>query len=205
LFLGSILMLVHIDQPDIAELAHNAWLRTIEDGVHTYDMYKEGISTQKVGTKEFAEAVVARIGQKPEKLKAVTYTANVAETDAKPICTMPDRQTKDLVGVDVFLDWWKGAYYGVANDLGAAVQELSGNNMILQAIANRGVKVYPGGFSDTFTVDHWRCRFVAEKGEGDPVTQRQILALLERFVVHGYDIIKTENLYNFDGVKGYSN
>ena len=205
LFLGSILMLVHINQPDIAERAHNAWLRTIEDGVHTYDMYKEGISTQKVGTKEFAEAVVARIERKPEKLKAVTYTANVAETDAKPICTMPDRQTKDLVGVDVFLDWWKGAYYGVANDLGAAVEQLSGNNLKLQAIANRGVKVYPGGFSDTFTVDHWRCRFVAESGEGDAVTLRQILALLERFVVHGYDIIKTENLYNFDGVKGYSN
>src|SRR5216117_293405 len=84
LFLGSILMLVHINQPDIAELAHNAWLATIEDGVHTYDMYKEGVSKEKVGTKEFADAVVARIGQKPETLKSVTYAANVAETDPKP-------------------------------------------------------------------------------------------------------------------------
>src|SRR6187399_2601786 len=67
LFLGSILMLVHINQPDIAELAHNAWLRTIEDGVHTYDMFKEGVSKEKVGTREFAEAVVKRLGQKPAK------------------------------------------------------------------------------------------------------------------------------------------
>ena len=44
---------------------HNAWLRTIEDGMHTYDIYKEGTSKQKVGTKEFAEAVAARVGQKP--------------------------------------------------------------------------------------------------------------------------------------------
>src|SRR5207244_4149710 len=137
LFLGSILMLVHIDQPDIAELAHNAWLRTIEDGVHTYDMFKEGVSRQKVGTKEFAEAVVARIGQKPETLKPVTYAANVVETDPKPIVSTPPAAKKDLVGVDVFLDWWKGSFYGVANDLGAAVELLNGNNMYLQSIANR--------------------------------------------------------------------
>src|SRR2546421_3929276 len=56
---GGILMLVHIGQPDVAELVHNAWLRTLEDGVHTYDIYKAGTSKQKVGTKEFAEAVVA--------------------------------------------------------------------------------------------------------------------------------------------------
>jgi isocitrate dehydrogenase len=204
LFLGSVLMLVHINQPDIAELTHNAWLRTIEGGVHTYDMFKEAVSKEKVGTKEFADAVVACLGQKPETLKPVTYAANVTETDSKPIYSMPERQTKDLVGVDVFLDWWKGDFYGVANQLGESVEKLSGNNLKLQSIANRGVKVYPDGQPDTFTVDHWRCRFVADSGEGDPVTARQILALLERFDVHHFDVIKTENLYNFDGVKGYS-
>ncbi len=204
LFLGAVLMLVHINQPDIAELAHNAWLKTLEDGVHTYDMFKEGTSKQKVGTKEFADAVVARLGQKPQTLKPVSYAANTAETDAKPIVSTPAHQTKELVGVDVFLDWWKGSFYGVADDLGTHIADLSGNNLYLQSIANRGVKVYPDGQPDTFTVDHWRFRFVAEKGEGEPVTARQILALLERFVVRGYDVIKTENLYNFDGAKGYS-
>src|SRR5579872_3790503 len=56
LLLGGVLMLVHINQPDIAERVHNAWLCTMEDGVHTYDIYKEGTSKQKVGTKEFGEA-----------------------------------------------------------------------------------------------------------------------------------------------------
>src|SRR5437588_2180210 len=64
LLLGAVMMLVHIDQSAIAERVHNAWLRTIEDGVHTYDMFKEGVSREKVGTKEFADAVVARLGQK---------------------------------------------------------------------------------------------------------------------------------------------
>ncbi len=204
LFLGAILMLVHIGQTDVAENAHNAWLRTIEDGVHTYDMFKEGTSKEKVGTREFGEAVVARLGQKPETLKAVTYAANVEDTDAKPIFSTPAPQKKDLVGVDVFLDWWTGSYYGAANELGAQVEKLNGDGLKLQTIANRGVKVYPDGFADTFTVDHWRCRFVPESGEGNTIDHKQIIALLQRFDEAGLDVIKTENLYNFDGAKGYS-
>lgn len=57
---------------------------------------------------------------------------------------------------------------------------------------------------DTFTVDRWRCRFVAESGEGSEVSHKQINALLSRFDEAGLDVIKTENLYNFDGERGYS-
>ena len=167
-------------------------------------MFNEGISKEKVGTKEFAEAVAARVGQKPETLKPVSYVANVVDADPKPIFSTPTPQKKDLVGVDVFLDWWKGSFYGVANELGALVEKVNGDGLKLQTIANRGVKVYPGGFSDTFTVDHWRCRFVADAGEGNPVSHRQLMALLERLNVQKLDVIKTENLYNFDGAKGYS-
>lgn len=204
LFLGAVLMLVHIDQPDIAEAAHNAWLKTIEDGIHTYDMFKEGVSTEKVGTREFAQAVVERLGQKPETLKPVTYSSNVSSKDAKLYYTIREPKKKELVGVDVFLHWWKGSFYGVANELGAIVEAFNGDGLKLQSIANRGVKVYPGGFSDTFTVDHWRCRFVAEAGEGTPAAHSQIVSLLQRFSNAGLDVIKTENLYNFDGIKGYS-
>src|SRR5712671_1123913 len=75
LLLGGVLMLVHIGQHDIAERVHNAWLSTMEDGIHTYDIFKEGTSKQKVGTKEFGEAVVARLGKAPHTLKAVHYSA----------------------------------------------------------------------------------------------------------------------------------
>src|SRR5215203_2995525 len=204
LFLGAILMLVHINQPDIAELAHNAWMRTLEDGVHTYDMFKEGISKEKVGTKEFAQAVVDRIGQKPATLKPVSYQANVVDENPKPIFSTPAPQKKELVGVDVFLDWWKGSFYGVANELGALVEAVNGDGVKLQTIANRGVKVYPGGLPDTFTVDHWRCRFIADAGEGSAVSATQVISLLQRLNEAGLDVIKTENLYNFDGAKGYS-
>src|SRR5438874_12434033 len=63
LLLGAVMMLVHVGQTNIAERVHNAWLRTIEDGIHTYDIYDEGISKQKVGNKELAQAVVERLGK----------------------------------------------------------------------------------------------------------------------------------------------
>lgn len=206
LFLGSILMLVHIGQTDVAERAQNAWLKTIEDGVHTYDMYKEGVSSEKVGTKEFAEAVVARLGQQPETLKPVSYETSddVQDADSRTPYSIPEPQKKELVGVDVFLDWWNGNFYGSADELGKQVEAIDGGGLKLQSIANRGVKVYPGGMPDTFTVDHWRCRFVSDSKEGESISKDQIIGLLQKFNESELDVIKTENLYFFDGERGYS-
>src|SRR3989440_10791095 len=85
LLLGAVLMLVHIDQPDVATRVHNAWLRTIEDGIHTYDIFTEGVSKQRVGTREFAEAVVARLGQEPEILKPVYYISAPAHISSEHV------------------------------------------------------------------------------------------------------------------------
>jgi isocitrate dehydrogenase len=198
LLLGAVMMLVHIGLTETAERVHNAWLRTIEDGVHTYDIYEEGVSKEKVGTKEFAEAVVQRLGQKPEQLKAVSYSAKTEET-AQARAGVAESATvkKELVGVDVFLDWSEGS----ANDLGDKVKELSGDGLRLTMISNRGVEVYPGGLPETFVTEHWRCRFVAD---GGIIEHAQIVRLLQRMTDAGFDFIKTENLCNFDGQAGYS-
>ena len=198
LLLGAIMMLVHIGQSDIAESVHNAWLRTIEDGVHTYDIYNEGVSKQKVGTKEFGEAVIARLGQKPQTLKQAKYNAEVkavATSSASAAATAK----KELVGVDVFLDWSQGS----ANDLGESLSKVNGGGVKLNMMSNRGVKVWPGGHAETFCSDHWRCRFFAEQ-EGATIMHSQITSLLQRIGDAGFDFIKTENLYNFDGERGYS-
>lgn len=194
LFLGAVMMLVHIGQPDVAALAHNAWMKTLEDGIHTYDIYAEGVSKQKVGTKEFAEAVVTRLGQKPEKLKAAEYKA--ADRSKLGWYSRPAPQKKELVGVDVYLDWTAGS----ANDLGAALSKLNGEGLKLASLNNRGTKVWPDGSPETFCSDHWRCRFT---GEGT-IKHEQITSLLNRVAGAGFDFIKTENLYNFDGKAGYS-
>ncbi|MBX5494046.1 MAG: NADP-dependent isocitrate dehydrogenase [Bryobacteraceae bacterium] len=198
LLLGAVMMLVHINQPDIAERVHNAWLKTIEDGIHTYDIYAEGKSKQKVGTKEFAQAVVARLGQTPEKLKAVKYSS-ASRKDLTQFAKARTPDKKELVGVDVFIDWSKGT----AAELGAILEPLSGDCLKLGMISNRGVEVWPEGFPDTLTCDHWRARFMA-RTEGTPVSHKAIVDLLGRISEAGLDFIKTENLCTFNGKPGFS-
>jgi isocitrate dehydrogenase len=200
LLLGAVMMLVHIGETTVAERVHNAWLRAIEDGIHTYDIYEEGKSKQKVGTKEFADAVAQRVGQTPQTLKAAKYkSADEVPPTAKLVEPKQTQATKDLVGVDVFLDWTKGS----ANDLGDALSKLSGDGTRLEMMSNRGVKVWPDGHAETFCSDHWRCRFLSDSKSGR-VSHPQIISLLKRFADAGFDFIKTENLYNFNGERGYS-
>jgi isocitrate dehydrogenase len=198
LLLGAVMMMVHIGQPDVAENVHNAWLKTIEDGIHTYDIFAEGISKDKVGTKEFAQAVVDRLGQRPEKLPAVTYakgdSAGVATSSGSTIIA----SKKELVGVDVFLDWKDGN----PNQLAELLKPVQVEGLQLVVITNRGTKVWPDGLPETFTVDHWRCRYQPQNGA--TVSHEQIIALLQKFNEAGFDFIKTENLYTFDGKSGFS-
>lgn len=199
LLLAAVMMLVHIDQPDVATLVHNAWLRTIEDGFHTYDIYTEGVSKEKVGTKEFADAVIARLGQQPEILKAVSYTVAPQHEEYPPVATEHPSEKKELVGVDVFLDW----HSGTAEELGNIIKTVSSDGLALTMITNRGAKVWPEGIPETFCTDHWRCRFQAA-ARGATITHAQIINLLQRIAEAGFDFIKIENLYNFDGKMSYS-
>src|SRR5216110_1808483 len=120
LLLAAVMMLVHIDQPVVATRVHNAWLRTIEEGIHAYDIFVEGVSKKKVGTKEFAQAVIARLGQKPERLKEVSYAYSPKKALEKRVPSVQAKVSKDLVGVDVFLDWNNGS----VDELGHTLQEI---------------------------------------------------------------------------------
>lgn len=198
LLLAAVMMLVHINQPDVATRVHNAWLRTIEDGIHTYDIYHEGISKVKVGTREFADAVIARAGMVPQMLKAVNYTSAPQHATYPSVMIEHPAEEKSLVGVDVFLDWHSGS----PEQLGKTLKQVSSNGLELTLITNRGAKVWPGGMPETFCTDHWRCRFQAHDKE--TITHSQITGLLSRIDEAGFDFIKIENLYNFDGKPSYS-
>lgn len=198
LMLGAVMMLVHVGQSDVAERVHNAWLSTIEDGIHTYDVFVEGASKEKVGTKEFADAVVKRLGRKPHTLKAVEYKGGAAAAMPTSV-TKAENASKELVGVDVFLEWQERD----PNELGPQMDKLAGDRLKLLWVSNRGVKVYPQGHAETFCTDHWRCRYVSKEG-GGPIKHTDIVELLGRVQQAGYDFVETANLYNFDGKPGYS-
>lgn len=192
---AAVMMLNHIGHQDVAEKVKNAWSCTIEQGIHTADIYKENISKQKVGTKEFAEAIISNLGQKPKTLEAVEYAK---ELNFKlPVYKRKPPKKKTLKGVDVFVDW-KGTD---PEELAMKLQKLNGN-IKLSMITNRGVKVWPEGFPETFCTDHWRCRYETENGH--EVSKESIPALMSKAIEQDVDIIKTENLYDFDGDRGYS-
>ncbi len=195
---GAIQMLTHLDQIEAAQRIENAWLTTLEQGMHTADIYREGHSAARLGTKEFAQAVCDRMGETPETLKKTERSAKAmkipATTHAK------HRGDKKLVGVDAFIDWSEGDRS--PDMLGDALNRAS-DFWKLKMITNRGVKVYPDGAPETFLTDHWRCRFLPRDADAD-VTNRHIVNLLADLDEHDHDVIKTENLYEFNGRRGYS-
>ncbi|MEJ5315237.1 MAG: NADP-dependent isocitrate dehydrogenase [Anaerolinea sp.] len=193
---AAVQMLVHLGLGETAQTIENAWLCTLEDGIHTADIYREGLSQKRVGTEAFTDAIIERLGRAPERLQP----SHFRNTGIEIRFSVPRPCCKELVGVDVFLDWDESDRN--PDMLGRKVEALSGNGLSLRMITNRGVKVYPGGLPETFCSDHWRCRFLAQ--EGQRVEYNQILDLLRRFNEAGLEVIKTENLYTFDGVPGYS-
>jgi isocitrate dehydrogenase len=194
---GAIMMLVQMGKAEVAAKVQNAWLRTLEDGVHTQDIYRTQRSDELVGTKEFADAVIERLGQLPTKLRPVSYNDGDLITVK---LSEPKLKKKELVGVDVFIDWTLNDRD--PNVMGKAMENIENSVLELKVISNRGVLVYPGGLPETFCSDHWRCRFVAKKGK--IVSHSDVLSLLSSIDADGFDFIKTEHLYTFDGELGYS-
>ncbi|MGE0497841.1 MAG: NADP-dependent isocitrate dehydrogenase [Ramlibacter sp.] len=199
LLLAGVMMLVHIGQAEIAQAVHNAWLCAIEDGVHTADLFSDR-TVQRAGTRAFAAAVIARLGRLPARFAPVHYSnpAPAAFQPAPPY-TRAARLNKQMVGVDVFLHNASVTPDGLARRL----QALCPAPVSLQMVTNRGVKVWPGGFPETFCTDHWRCRFIAARPQGT-VSHADIIRVLTALTEGGLDVIKTENLCTFDGEQGFA-
>jgi isocitrate dehydrogenase len=199
LLLGGVMMLVHIGQTEAASLIHNAWLTTLEEGIHTYDIYDEAVSKKKVGTKEFADAVIANLGKKPSLFPPKEYhKTSIEKLLASPKDSTSPSQRK-LLGVDFFVK--HNPSDGTAEQLAARAKDLLRAKFSLQMITNRGVKVWPEGHPETFCIDQWRCRFMQKSSD---ITLSDIADLMRKADEKGLDIIKTENLYAFDQVKRYS-
>lgn len=195
---GAVMMLVHLGLPETATLVQNAWLKTIEDGIHTADIFSES-SKQKVSTQEFANAVAERLGQSPSTLKAAAFGA------AKPAAAAPKSfgaanaasfKEKTLIGTDIYVYWNQQDL----NSFGDSLMKTSTDALTLELISCKGLKVYPGVTGDFNYSDQLRCRYRSKS----PVTQQDIAALIAKVCSEGFEFIKVENLYNFDGQPGYT-
>ncbi len=188
LLLASVLMLLYLEERLIAERIHNAWKATIEEGIHTYDIFKEGVSQTHVGTQEFAAAVVKNLGKKPHSLPTACY-----KSASKCVALHPPKERtlpkRLCVGVDLFIYSHE------------SVPSLAQRRWRLPptSISNRGVRVWPEGHPETSCVDAYRLRFQKEE-----MTPHELLALLTEAQTLGLDVTGTECLYTFDGIPGFS-
>lgn len=196
LILAAVQMLVHVGLPDIAQAVHNAWLVTLEDGIHTYDIFKEKVSKEKVGTREFGRAVIARLGQLPKQLKAAHYKA-IPQSALRYHPPEHSPKTK-TVGVDVFV-----THKGDVEQLHKKLAALDFSELHLSMISNRGVKVWPNKMPETFCVDTWRCRFTSIQRHGS-VSLHQIASLLQKMAQADIHFTQIENLSIYDGQPGYT-
>ena len=197
LLLGAIMMLVHIGQNDVAEKIHNAWLKTIEDGVHTGDIYREGngVSKERVGTKGFTDAVIARLGQKPVKMAVIDYGAPKPGGLRLPPVSALKEETKVLVGFDVHIEDQKNNVDAIA----ASIKDLS--SVPLKMISNRGIKVWPNGDELTNVSGVWRCRFVGK--DMTAIDKKDVISAIAK-ISDVADVTSVEMLCTYNGVMGWT-
>ena len=195
LLFGSLMMLNHIGQGDVAAKIHNSWMTTIEDGIHTGDIASEDHTTKRVGTKEFAQALIERLGQEPKEFKPAVPSPHQSPLKIKNTLYWP-KEKKELVGCDVFVD-----YRGTPDVLAEKLQLCEYHGMKLSVISLRGVKAWPGRAPQNLESDLWQCRF--EKGDLD-IDQERILKLIDNIRRENLMFVKIENLYTYDDQRGFS-
>lgn len=180
LLMGAVMMLNYIGQPEVAEKVHNALLVTLEDGIHTGDIYTKESSKQRAGTKDFARAVIDRIGQKPKVLKPADYSVAGGGIHIPQIKSSLVNKDTTLIGMDVYV-----TYHGDPEALAKTVKPLLGQYAELETILTcRGDKVWPEN-NPYFETDSMTLRIKFNKTAGFPEKLKKQLSadILKAFSV----------------------
>lgn len=194
---GAIMMLVHLGLHEEASKLHNAWLKTIEDGQHTGDIFND-MSKAKLGTKEFAQAVIDRLGQEPETYRVVKYQPRKGNISIRAVMAAATEK-REMVGLDLFVHWRDKDI----NQLGELLGSLSNDELNLQLISCKGLKVWPDIITEMDVTDRYRARFLPKK-KGATITHADVAKLLSKAAEKGIDFLKIETLFTFDGKPGFS-
>jgi len=194
---GAIMMLLYLGQHEIASTIENAWLKTIEEGIHTADIADPERGAKKVSTTEFTNSVIDRLGRTPDAFTPANYPQNNCLKPTHTEFTRFKPEIKKLVGVDIFIEAAAIKPAALAKDLNAIKSPLT-----LRLIDNRGLEVWPTAPPIVALSDHWRCRFSLNEAF-EPINFDAILSLLDEMNKRAFDIIKTENLYTFSGQRGF--
>src|SRR5579885_2992361 len=155
--LSAVMMLRHIGEFEAADQIENAVLVTLEEGrVRTGDVvgYDQGTSTTT-----YTDMIISNLGHKSARWRVRQHRPlQLPRVSSRPDLLTPKKRR--VVGVDVFLESPQDP-----EQLGPAFEKIASETPFrLKLISNRGTKVYPAMGAITDCVDHWRCRFVSDRG-----------------------------------------
>lgn len=186
LLLAATQMLVHLGLHDIAASIHNGWLTTIEQGIHTYDIFREETSKEKVGTKEFGAAIIRNLGKTPTTLPPASYR----QAPSLHPFEFPHHKhlPRKAVGIDVTL-----YHPGPLKDFFDRISHINIGPIRLHKIFNRGVQVWPHGQKETFCIEQWRCRFLSDSGKG--VSHKDLFHILSACDHVGVEVVEAHILF----------
>ena len=105
------------------------------------------------------------------------------------------------MGVDIFID----NFNLTPDELGEKLAKID-SPMKIVVISSRGLKIWPNCMIDAPYANHCSCRYQSSEDTKDlkPIKHQDIIQLLQKIDELGLDVIKTENLYTFDGKVGFS-
>lgn len=192
---AAIMLLDYIGQPNISTLIRNAWLKTIEDGIHTTDIFNDKSSKMKVSTEEFTKAVINNLGQKPTKLlPAIEKKASrisIAQIKTEPVIS-------ELEGVDVYINDTEQNVLDIAANMKSINHKL-----VLRTISQRGLIVWPVFEVEEVSNTMLRLRFM-RNSINDVIGYSDIIDLQKAIIDKSLNIVLIHNLYNYNGVIGFT-
>jgi isocitrate dehydrogenase len=204
---ASIMMLVHLKQYSPANLIFNALHKTIEDGIHTADIYNKNLSKKLVGTKEFGEMVIKNFGSKPQKLKSADYsnkedltknhnnqqqlltsvnnklnlTENGSQENKIPDIKKDSLPSKSLIGFDLFIDWQDDF-----NNLLTKLKTLESEVFEIKMISAMGLVLWPlidqhmiGNFNKGLTILRFIGKGITGKNSHDIIDPSKKISHLD--------------------------
>ncbi len=198
---AAIMMLVHLEQGEIAAKIHNAWLKTLEEGIHTVDIYNEKISKKKVGTKEFADELIKRLGEVPSSFAKIEYKSNVESTNSKIVEVIKNNESRALVGADISIFWDGKELDEFAGKFANLVLK---TNLGLKSVTCKGLQVWPNPAGNLKLVsDLWTLRLISSNKD-KTCDQIEIIEILNILKANNIEFVKIENLYVYGEKLGFS-
>ncbi|WP_153797683.1 isocitrate/isopropylmalate family dehydrogenase [Foetidibacter luteolus] len=173
LLLSGLGMLRHLGLMQSAAIIENALLYTLENGQHTGDFGDK--SRPSLNTTQFAEAIIANFGKKPEQgakplLPDMPSTQTHFKLDKNPMLESKEESNEKIIGVDFFIE---------SNEQPITIANKclrhAGVKFKLVNISNRGTQVWPTGSVYTNLVNQYNVRF--ESIDDFPLTQQDVLGL----------------------------